>query len=98
MNKEDLRQWVAWWENNRKRWRELAILDGCLGVLQITQGLIWLRDDMFILGGIMCFSAGVMCTHTVKCIRHMREIRENHAFLEELLRQEELRNELSDET
>ena len=90
MNKEDLRQWIAWWKDSRKRWRELAILDGCLAVLQILQGFVWWWDDRFILGGILCFSAGVMTSMVVRCIYRLREIRENIAGLEELLRLEEL--------
>lgn len=81
------------WKDSCRWWRNSAILDGSLSLLQLLQGAILWKQDQHIIGGVVLFCAGFMFYQAVKCVRKMREIREDIAGLEELMRQEGLLGE-----
>ena len=93
MYKIELQRWIEWWKDSRKRWLWLTVMDAALSVLQVLHAVTLVDGGHKIRCVILSLLAGLLFYMAVRGVFVIREITENIAGLEELLRQEELRDE-----
>jgi len=90
MYKIELQRWIDWWKDSRKRWVWLVVMDIGLSVLHTVQAVMLMDDGHKIRCAILFVLAGLLLCVSVRGVFIIREIKENIAGLEELLRQEEM--------